>query len=576
MLKMNKRGKDVNWSMLANASPKPKRLHLEEDDCDGLFHCPVQICKHDGFTTQRGCRKHVKSKHSWYYYFEEKPDSAQIESFDGQANNNTATDQKTARKMRTVATFDKTSNIAKNFLSWLTGSGGGCKSDRQAQQIVNRCLKFLKFCCEDEEELTFDIVDFSLCSPNLLFKFVDTMQDDWELGHAGRIGYLDAIAELADFRKVNGASDVVLRGLSSTEIYLKKARKTVSKMMRLQWINELDIDTLESKGHWATLEELLEVVACYLPRYENVLKTCKDKPATVSQLELSFATKFLAVYLFIKVKGSRPMTYQFLTVEMVRTAKTNGGFIDQKMFKTAGKYGFDSLFLTDTSMQVLDGYIDHIRPHLKPTCDYVLVTRNGGQHNKLGELMSKLVFDAIGKYVHPTRYRQIVETASSKKLSSNAQGTISEDQKHSSVVARVHYQKQRSREIATKAHEYLETLYGEKGSALEMDVRSRLSDKSASSPEQEEIDDGSVPEEHNILITPTDSKSKNASKTPDSLPGRKILLFTPEEDQYLRMGLERHGFGNWTAILRDPDFHFQKGRKSNSLLNRAARKFKKY
>ena len=576
MLKMNKRGKDVNWSMLANASPKPKRLHLEEDDCDGLFHCPVQICKHDGFTTQRGCRKHVKSKHSWYYYFDEKPDSAQIESFDGQANNNTATDQKTARKMRTVATFDKTSNIAKNFLSWLTGSGGGCKSDRQAQQIVNRCLKFLKFCCEDEEELTFDIVDFSLCSPNLLFKFVDTMQDDWELGHAGRIGYLDAIAELADFRKVNGASDVVLRGLSSTEIYLKKARKTVSKMMRLQWINELDIDTLESKGHWATLEELLEVVACYLPRYENVLKTCKDKPATVSPLELSFATKFLAVYLFIKVKGSRPMTYQFLTVEMVRTAKTNGGFIDQKMFKTAGKYGFDSLFLTDTSMQVLDGYIDHIRPHLKPTCDYVLVTRNGGQHNKLGELMSKLVFDAIGKYVHPTRYRQIVETASSKKLSSNAQGTISEDQKHSSVVARVHYQKQRSREIATKAHEYLETLYGEKGSALEMDVRSRLSDKSASSPEQEEIDDGSVPEEHNILITPTDSKSKNASKTPDSLPGKKNLLFTPEEDQYLRMGLERHGFGNWTAILRDPDFHFQKGRKSNSLLNRAARKFKKY
>ena len=576
MLKMNKRGKDVNWSMLKNASPKPKRLHLEEDDCDGLFHCPVQICKHDGFTTQRGCRKHVKNKHSWYYYFDEKPDSVQIESFDDQANNNTATDQTTARKMRTVATFEKTSNIAKNFLSWLTGSGGGCKSDRQAQQIVNRCLKFLKFCCEDEEELTFDIVDFSLCSPNLLFKFVDTMQDEWELGHAGRIGYLDAIAELADFRKVNGASDVVLRGLSSTETYLKKARKTVSKMMRLQWINELDIDTLESKGHWATLEELLEVVACYLPRYENVLKKCKDKPATVSPLELSFATKYLAVYLFIKVKGSRPMTYQFLTVEMVRTAKTNGGFIDQKMFKTAAKYGFDSLFLTDTSMQVLDGYIDHIRPHLKPTCDYVLVTRNGGQHNKLGELMSKLVFDAIGKYVHPTRYRQIVETVSSKKLSSNAQSTISEDQKHSSVVARVHYQKQRSREVATKAHEYLETLYGEKGSALEMDVRSRLSDKSASSPEQEENDDGSAPEEHNIPITPTNPKSKNASKTPDSFTGRKVLLFTPEEDQYLRMGLGRHGFGNWTAILRDPDFHFQKGRKPNSLLNRAARKFKKY
>ena len=49
--------------------------------------------------------------------------------------------------------------------------------------------------------------------------------------------------------------------------------------------------------------------------------------------------------------------------------------------------------------------------------------------------MSKLVFDATGKYVHPTRYRQIVETASSTKLSSSAQNAISEDQKHSSFVA---------------------------------------------------------------------------------------------------------------------------------------------
>ena len=37
------------------------------------------------------------------------------------------------------------------------------------------------------------------------------------------------------------------------------------------------------------------------------------------------------------------MTYQNLTVEMVRSAKNNGGFVDKKMFKTAGKYGFDSL-----------------------------------------------------------------------------------------------------------------------------------------------------------------------------------------------------------------------------------------
>ena len=63
----------------------------------------------------------------------------------------------------------------------------------------------------------------------------------------------------------DGASESVLRGLGSTEIYLKKVRKTVSKMMRLQWTSELDINALEAKGNWATLEELLEVVGRYFP-----------------------------------------------------------------------------------------------------------------------------------------------------------------------------------------------------------------------------------------------------------------------------------------------------------------------
>ena len=39
-------------------------------------------------------------------------------------------------------------------------------------------------------------------------------------------------------------------------------------MMRLQWTQDLDIETLETGGHWATMEELLEVVKFNLPRYE--------------------------------------------------------------------------------------------------------------------------------------------------------------------------------------------------------------------------------------------------------------------------------------------------------------------
>ena len=69
----------VNWSDIDGASPKPKRLHLEKDEADSLYHCPVQECDHDGFQSQRGCRKHVNTKHSWFFYFDEKPNLKEID-----------------------------------------------------------------------------------------------------------------------------------------------------------------------------------------------------------------------------------------------------------------------------------------------------------------------------------------------------------------------------------------------------------------------------------------------------------------------------------------------------------------
>ena len=113
---------------------------------------------------------------------------------------------------------------------------------------------------------------------------------------------------------------------------------------------------LEAKGHWATVEELLEVVWFHLPRFEQTVKTCQNDPGQVNPSDLTFATNVLATYLFIKVKGSRPMTYQYLTIGMVNAAKEYGGFIDQKIFKTAVKYGFDSVILTERSVQILEGY----------------------------------------------------------------------------------------------------------------------------------------------------------------------------------------------------------------------------
>ena len=561
----------VNWSDVDGASPKPKRLHLEKDESDSLYHCPIQECDHDGFQSQRGCRKHVNTKHSWFFHFDEKPNSKEIadslnvaSNFPIESTSQGQTSETTKHAGKLLPSFSLSCDIGEVFTKWLTGSGGGYKKDRAAQQIVTRCFKFLRFCCEDEEELSFDVVDFGLCSPNLLFKFIDYLQDECKLGHGGRLGYIDAISEMIDFRKLHGASEAVFRKFSATELYLKRARKTVAKMMRLQWTQDLDIETLEARGHWATMEELLEVVKFHLPRYENTVKICKSSPAQVNPSDLTFATKFVAMYLFIKVKGSRPMTYQYLTVDMIATAKAKGGFIDQKTFKTAGKYGFDSLILTDANMQVLNGYISYVRPLLKPQCDFVLVNRNGGQHGKLGEIMSKLVFDAIGKYIHPTRYRQIVETQSLNELTSEEQRILSEDQKHSSAVAKVHYQKQRSREVALKGHECLQKLQGAKGSEVDEDVHARLGySTSDAGPSVEGVQNISLSPKKDAMPKRTERSQRNT---------RHVLKFTKQEDDFLKEGITKHGFGQWTAILRDDDFQFQDGRTANSLKKRAGMK----
>ena len=97
---------------------------------------------------------------------------------------------------------------------------------------------------------------------------------------------------------------------------------------------------------------------------------------------------------------------------MFESARKNDGMVDQKIFKTAKIYGFDSVYFDESTIEMLAKYITYVRPLLNPTCEYVLVNRNGKQFQKLSDLFSVLVFEAIVKYIHPTRYRQIIETES--------------------------------------------------------------------------------------------------------------------------------------------------------------------
>ena len=68
------------------------------------------------------------------------------------------------------------------------------------------------------------------------------------------------------------------------------------------------------------------------------------------------------------------MMYQYLTVPMFNNSKKNGGFVDQKEFKTAPHYNFDSLLFDNNSTEIVDDYITFVRPLLHPDRDYILVT----------------------------------------------------------------------------------------------------------------------------------------------------------------------------------------------------------
>ena len=63
-------------------------------------------------------------------------------------------------------------------------------------------------------------------------------------------------------------------------------------------------------------------------------------------------------------------------------------------------------------------------------------------------------------------------------LNVEEQHAVSEDQKHSSNVARVHYQKLRSRDVALKARMCMENLRGRKGKEMDSCVE-QLKEKMA-------------------------------------------------------------------------------------------------
>ena len=148
---------------------------------------------------------------------------------------------------------------------------------------------------------------------------------------------------------------------------------------------------LNSINCWAELEKLQKVIPYHSEKYKQIFLNPLSPYASIPVHDLSFATSLIVAALFLTVKASRHMPYQFLTVQMVESISENG-IINQTIFRTKEKYGFDSLIFSNDVLTLIKNCNNFIRPRLNPCCDFVLICRNGKQISKLSNIVGRVVF----------------------------------------------------------------------------------------------------------------------------------------------------------------------------------------
>ena len=205
-------------------------------------------------------------------------------------------------------------------------------------------------------------------------------------------------------------------------------------------------------------------------------------------------------------------------------------------------------------------YINCIRERLNHTCDYLLVSRSAIQLTQVSSIFGRTVFLAINKYINSTRFRQIVETENESKLNQNEQSILSQDQKHTSRVAKVYYQKIQSREISEKGKRCINKLVESTVSqtALKLVAENVLHTVGTSTTGQGK--------HINTHQTKANAAVGIHSYYVFEIMGRsKKRTFPCIEDNFIRQGISKYGCGKWTSILRDESYK----RKASKIFLRA-------
>ena len=485
---------------------------------------------------------------------------------------------------------------------------GGGKKTKEAKQIATRAMKYLMFSlgdCESGVSAQESYIDCCVASPQMLMKFLKCIVEEWGLKSAGALSYLQAVEDLCDYRKCQGLPDSTLRLFAITEVYIRRSKSTLYKKRSVEYARDLSLEKLIARDSWASLQDMEKVIPYHSPKYEYIIKKAGSASNSLTPSEIACATRFIITFLFLRVKCTRPMSLQYLTLDMIKLAKENDGFVDQTEFKTNTEYMFDSLKFSPDALDIIDSFISNIRPLCQPKCEYVITTNNGNQYTAFSNAMSLLVHQAIDKHITPTRYRQIVESESAERLTPEQQKVITKDQKHSSYVARRSYQKKLSREIASHGAEAMKDLVGEEGGNHTKELASKVrvmvdkllvdkdnvtstevSEAHTDSTTIENISDGDTVPVSAIVID--ENEIPTTTDTDHTFPKLNVVddidlkkeeveeevkkvLFSQTEDDFLNAGLLKYATSSrkWADILKDEEYQFHPSRTRDTLRVRA-------
>ena len=122
--------------------------------------------------------------------------------------------------------FLKTCVVGVNFKKWLESPSGSGNGQNQADQLLSKVLKNLKYCCADVSlswHIPESVVDYYLGFLTLISDFVGQLHTDWSLKSSGITDYTNAPGHLLGFpRSYSNLTKIHSSVFAPPKIYSKQ------------------------------------------------------------------------------------------------------------------------------------------------------------------------------------------------------------------------------------------------------------------------------------------------------------------------------------------------------------------